>query len=103
MNQLSDQMAEARALRQPSGVERVEGTVKRVDTVEREITVMLPRGLAVFDVPSHCCILLRGESVKLRLIQPRDPIRITYLDLNGRLIAQMLEVQPDVELRPSAL
>jgi hypothetical protein len=69
--------------------------VKRVDTVEREITVLLSTGLAVFDVPSDCRVLLRGEPIKLRLIQPRDQVRVSFTNEQGRLIAQLLEVQPD--------
>ena len=35
-------------------------------------------GLAVFDVPSSCPISLRGEPIKLRLIQPRDRVRVAF-------------------------
>ena len=80
---------------QPITAERVRGIVQRVDTVEREITVLLPTGLAVFDVPSDCPILLRGDPIKLRLIQPCDQVRVAFNDRQGRLIAQLLEVQPD--------
>jgi hypothetical protein len=75
--------------------ERAQGAVQRVDTVGREITVLLPTGLAVFDVPSDCPVLLRGEPIKLRLLQPRDQVRVTFSDCQGRLVAQFVEVQPD--------
>jgi len=94
MSQLFEKTA-AEILLQSIAAERVRGTVQRVDTVEREISVLLPTGLAVFDVPSDCPILLRGDPIKLRLIQPRDQVRIAFSDHEGRLIAQLLEVQPD--------
>lgn len=76
----------------------VRGTVQRTDLVGREITVLLPEGLRVFDVPSDCPILLRGEPVKLRLIQPRDQVRVAIACHQGRQVAQLLEVQPDSRL-----
>lgn len=75
--------------------ERTQGAVQRVDTVGREISVLLPTGLAIFDVPPDCCILLRGEPVKLRMIQPGDQVRITVANHQGMLIAKLLDVQPD--------
>jgi len=75
--------------------ERAQGSVQRVDTVGREIIVLLPTGLAVFDVPCDCSILLRGEPVKLRVIQPGDQVQIEFCDRQGMLVAQLLDVQPD--------
>jgi hypothetical protein len=36
----------------------VQGAVQQVDTVGREITVLLSTGIAVFDVPPDCPIFL---------------------------------------------
>lgn len=84
---------------QPSGTtDHVQGTLLQVDVVGREIVVLLPKGMAVFDVPPDCLVRLRGEPIKLRLIQPRDRVRIAFDDHQGRLIAHLLEVQPDPRL-----
>ena len=64
-----------------------QGSVQRVDTVGREIIVLLPTGLAVFDVPCDCSILLRGEPVKLRVIQPGDQVQIAFSDRQGMRVA----------------
>jgi hypothetical protein len=95
MNQLFEKIAAETSFHAKTATERAQGAVQRVNTVEREISVLLPTGLAVFDVPSNCPILLRGEPIKLRLIQPRDHVRIAFADHQGRLIANLLEVQPD--------
>src|SRR5262245_50922032 len=50
----------------------IEGEVCRVDPIGRELNVYAT-GIAVsFDIPLGCPITLRGERVKLRLLQPRD-------------------------------
>jgi hypothetical protein len=95
MNQQFEKTTMAMSSQPISGAERVQGSVQRVDTVGREIIVLLPRGLAVFDVPCDCSILLRGEPVKLRVIQPGDQVQIAFCDLQGMLVAQLLDVQPD--------
>ena len=75
--------------------ERAEGAIQHVDTLAREITVLLSTGLKVFYVPPDCPIVLRGERIKLRLIQPRDQARVTYDRSNGVLVARLLEIQHD--------
>lgn len=76
-------------------LQRVEGTVQHLDTVGREIVVLLATRLVVFDVACECAILLRGEPIKLRVIQPGDRVRVTFVDGQGSKIAQMLEVPPN--------
>ena len=71
------------------------GAVQRVDTVAREIAVLLPTGLELFYVPPDCPIYLHGERIKLRMIQPRDQARVTFARGRGTLSVQLLEVQPD--------
>ena len=97
MSQLS-QTIDVRAYQAIAGAVSAQGAVQRVDTVGREITVLLPTGLAVFDVPSDCPVLLRGEPIKLRLLQPRDQVQVTFSDCQGRLVARFVEVQPDTGL-----
>jgi hypothetical protein len=68
----------------------LEGTVRRVDAASREMEVHAAR----FDVPPGCPILLRGERVKLRLIQPRDRVRVRYAEVQDRRVAEAIEVLP---------
>jgi hypothetical protein len=75
--------------------ERAQGTIQRVDTLGREITVLLSTGLEVFYVPPDCPIVLHGERIKLRMIQPRDKVLATFVRSGGMLVVKLLEVQPD--------
>jgi len=73
---------------------RVEGDVRRVDPVSRELDVHVSGTAVSFDVPPGCAITLRGERVKLRLLQPRDRVRVSFTESHGRRIADVIEVQP---------
>jgi len=95
MNQQFEETTVAMPSQSSSGAERAQGSVQRVDTVGREIIVLLPTGLAVFNVPCDCSILLRGEPVKLRVIQPGDQVQIAFCSRQGMVVAQLLDVQPD--------
>ena len=69
-----------------------EGLLLHVDLFNRSVTVLLTGGPLTFDVPSTCEILLNGERVKLRMLQPRDRVKITYCRHRGILTALKLEV-----------
>jgi hypothetical protein len=75
--------------------DRAQGAIQRVDTLGREISVLLSTGLEVFYVPPGCPIVLHGERIKLRMIQPRDQVRVTFDRSSAMLVAKLLEVQPD--------
>jgi hypothetical protein len=81
--------------------QHAEGTVQRVDTVGREIAVMLPTGLVVFDVACPCVILLRGEPIKLRVLQPGDWVRITFFASPECNSVRSLEVPPNCDFNLS--
>src|SRR5690242_10391250 len=49
-----------------------EGVIQQVDSVNRDLKVLVQGRVTLFDVPVDCTILLHGEAVKLRLLQPRD-------------------------------
>ena len=68
-----------------------EGLLQHIDLVGRAVTVLLERGPLIFDVPPTCEILLNGERVKLRMLQPRDRVQITYCRRRGLLTALSLE------------
>jgi hypothetical protein len=73
--------------------EEIEGVVRRVDPVGREVEVHVAGIPVSLDVRSDCVITLRGERVKLRLIQPRDRVRVKYTAHSGTRVAATIEVQ----------
>jgi hypothetical protein len=73
---------------------QADGVVRRVDPVSREVEVRVAGTPVSFYVRPDCVILLRGERVKLRLIQPRDRVRVAYTDGRGVPVADAIEVRP---------
>lgn len=71
------------------------GVVHRVDTVNRELTVLADGDLVTFDVPVDCAITLHGERVRFRMLQPRDRVRVRHAWRSGFLVALTIEVQPE--------
>jgi hypothetical protein len=78
--------------------ERAWGIVQQIDLIGRDLTVHLATGKAVFDIPPDCPIMLRGEQIKLRMVQPRDHVEVTFRRRPQRLVAERLEVQPEMGL-----
>jgi hypothetical protein len=76
----------------------IDGVVGRVDPVSREVEVHAGGTTVSIDVRPDCIITLRGERVKLRLIQPRDRVRVAYAEYQGARVANALEVQPGTAL-----
>jgi hypothetical protein len=75
------------------GEARADGVVVRVDTVNRELTVLFADGLRVVDVPPDCPIRLRGERVRLRMLQARDLVRVTYAAHPDSWVTSAVEVR----------
>ena len=73
--------------------EWAQGAIQRVDTLGREIAILLSTGLEVLYVPPDCPIYLHGERIKLRLIQPRDQARVTFDRSPEMLVAKLLEIE----------
>ncbi len=71
------------------------GVVHRIDTVNREVAVFVKGELLNFDVPVGCAVVLHGEPVKLRMVQPRDRVKITHTISGGLRVALTVEVQPN--------
>jgi len=71
------------------------GIVHRVDTISRELTVFLDGELRTFDVPVGCAVILHCEPIKLRMVQPKDRVKITHTNGDGLRVARTVEVQPD--------
>ncbi|QEL17508.1 hypothetical protein [Limnoglobus roseus] len=73
-------------------IENTEGTVRRVDPVGRVVEVRVGGVTINFDVRPDCVITLRGERVKLRMLEPRDRVRVTYTEYQGTRVADAVEV-----------
>lgn len=68
-----------------------EGIVRQVDLIGRIVTVDTKDRSIAFAVSPVCEILLNGERVKLRLLQPRDRVRVAYRDRGGAFAALSVE------------
>src|SRR5690349_19338859 len=82
-----------RARANPGGPVRADGAIVRVDTVNRELAIQFADGLLVIDVPPGCPVTLRGERVRFRMLQARDLVRVTYVELRGARVASAVEVR----------
>ena len=78
----------------PPAVKTVTGTVQRVDLVQREMKVIVGTQPFDVDVPPQCPVILRGERIKLRMIQPSDVVQIRFARRATVLIAKRVEVVP---------
>lgn len=68
--------------------------VHRVDAINRELAALVDGVLVTIYVPPACDVMLRGERIKLRMVQPRDRVRVTYTQYANSMIASAIEVQP---------
>jgi hypothetical protein len=75
-------------------VVKAEAVVHRVDPVNRELAALVGGVLVAIYVPPGCEVVLHGERVKLRMIQPRDRVRVAYTELADSLVAREIKVQP---------
>jgi hypothetical protein len=69
------------------------GVVQSVDVQRRELKLLSNNTVQAFDVPPDSAILLRGERVKMRLLQPMDEARIVYTRGTDALIARSIEIK----------
>ena len=74
--------------------QKITGVVQRVDLVNRELELTVSNRPCVFDVPVDCLIVLHGERIKLRLVQPKDRVAITYVRRPNSLCVRRLDEQP---------
>lgn len=59
-------------------VPQPEAVIQRMDVVNREMELLIGEHRWIISVPPDCAVLLRGERVKLRMLQPGDRVRVTY-------------------------
>lgn len=79
-------------------IEHLQGIVQKVNLLDRDLTIDDGVEAAVLDVPPDCPVLLHGERIKLRLLQPRDIVSIAFVRRDERLVAQKVEVGPTASL-----
>jgi hypothetical protein len=70
---------------------QADAVVQWVDSVNREVGALVSGSLVTFYAPPGCPIVLRGETVKFRLLQRGDRVRVTYAPSAGGLIAKRIE------------
>jgi hypothetical protein len=73
---------------------KTEAVVQRVDPISRELIVLIDGVLTTIYVRPGCDVVLRGERIKLRMVQPRDRVRVTYNEHAKSMIADAIDVQP---------
>jgi hypothetical protein len=72
---------------------QLEGILRRLDVIGREIEVTDQATHRTLMVPPGCQVFLHGERVKLRMLLPGDRLRITYRERCESLEACVVEVQ----------
>jgi hypothetical protein len=68
-------------------VSDVSGFVHQVDVPGRQLWVSVRNQVMRFDVAPECTVVLHGERVKLRLLQPMDYAYILYACVQDSLVA----------------
>ena len=71
-----------------------EAVVHRVDHINRELAALVEGIPVTIYVPPDCEVVLRGERVKFRMVQPRDRLCVAYTEIADSLVARAIEVQP---------
>lgn len=85
-------MLPTRAANTNAAPEVAQGVIQLIDLIDREVTVRQEGGAARYAVSGKCEVLLNGERVKLRMLQPRDRVRIVYRRRGEGRVALSLEV-----------
>jgi hypothetical protein len=70
------------------------GILGRVDLVCRQVEVCVDGNSICLDVRPDCAITLRCERIKLRMLQPRDHVRVQFTENRGTFVADAIDVQP---------
>jgi len=67
------------------------GVIQAIDLIDREVIVRQEAGPMTYSVSGNCEVILNGERVKLRMLQPRDHVRIACRRRREGLVALSLE------------
>jgi hypothetical protein len=77
---------------QNKSLERAVGIIQAVDVPGRMLTILVNGVSTIFDIAPDCAIVLRGERVKLRLVQPSDTAHLVYRQTAEGRKAQVIDV-----------
>jgi len=75
------------------GLQEADGIIERVDVPGRELSVRIGAASRVFVLAPGCMLLLHGEPVKLRLLQPLDRVHLEYAHNGEDLVAYRVHVR----------
>jgi hypothetical protein len=70
----------------------IEGAINSINAPCREMTVAVGASIRHFDIAAECSVWLHGERVKLRILQPADPVQISYALHDGECLAMQIRV-----------
>ncbi len=73
---------------------KAEAIIQRVDPINRELAALVDGAVVTIYVPPDCNVVLRGERIKLRMVQPGDRVRVTCTPCANSLVTSAIEVQP---------
>ncbi len=73
---------------------KAEAVVHLVDPVNRELAVTIHGAPRRIYVPPDCGVVLWGQRVKFRKVQPGDRVQVVFSVMADPLVAEALEVQP---------
>lgn len=79
------------------------GVVQQVDLIDRGVIVRQDSGTKKYLVSANCEVLLNGERVKLRMLQPRDQVRIAYRPRGEGCVALSVEAVTRSSPSPPAI
>ena len=66
---------------------QAQGALCRVDVCRRELHVLVGDEILICYVPPDCPVLVNGERVRLRLLQPADCVRVEFGLIGGDAVA----------------
>lgn len=73
-------------------VHEVSGFIREVNAVERSVRLLADGIETTYDLAPVCAIVLHGERVKLRLLQPKDYAHISYTETADGRVAHAVRV-----------
>jgi cobalt-zinc-cadmium efflux system membrane fusion protein len=74
-------------------VQETVGVIQAVDVPGRTLTLQADGVSTTFDIAPDCAIVLHGERVKLRLVQPSDTAVVAYEQTLEGLLAHVVQVE----------
>jgi hypothetical protein len=74
------------------------GEIQLIDLIDREVTLRQESRLTRYLISANCEVLLNGERVKLRMLQPRDHVRVAYRRRGESRVA--LSIEAAIRLAP---